>query len=241
MFGKRTPESSAPKATRADLKLVSPYEKEMFKELENLAPLLLASLHHEIQQGHIGTIIGIDGSGRMPSILMSNAIKLMQKKRGFEGPKLHFLNGKIAEKAGALEQLPDAIRRKNIETGRKVLVVDDTYNTGASVSAIITELEAQGYDVELVVFSSINPTEMRAAHPKSHYAGIIRSIKVRKKSTIAGVRSQGDIAGVHAEVLRPRSDDPKMLELVPVARRVLDDMATRVVAKYEKMLEEEEG
>lgn len=233
MFGRRSPESGTKKTRPEDAKLFSREDREAFDEIERLTPILLASLYENIQKGSIGGVIGIDGSGRIPALLLSRSIGKMHEKRGFPKPELHFLSGNISKDPDVRAYLPKAIAHMGMSRGHKVLVVDDTFNTGQAALPIIQTLKAQGYEVEFAVYNCLNVERMRTVSPRFHFATEQKVLKIFKRSDLTGVRKVLGGA-IYAEVKRPTP------EKVDAVRRVIADIADRAVTKYERTFGEKE-
>lgn len=138
------------------------------KSYEKPAETILESLSTSIEDGSIGTVIGIDGGGRHPAKMLSHMVGKLYEARHFRRPQESFLavgqndSGKYGTQSpeGA-ERLKKAIDTlvQNIDPTKKVLIVDETLDSGASATLIVEPLILAGLQVEIVAFGSFYQKE----------------------------------------------------------------------------------
>src|SRR6266481_1025314 len=89
-------------------------------------------LRTDIESGAIGSIIGIDGSGRVAALLAREVIRIVYEHKGLKSAQTRFFAGRAD-----WEAIREHLKDNPLEKDRKVLVVDDTLATGNSVKPII--------------------------------------------------------------------------------------------------------
>lgn len=133
------------------------------QSFETPAESILESLSPSIEDGSIGAVIGIDGGGRHVATMLSGMITTLYEKRGFTPPVTSFVavgqndSGKYGNQSEeGRKRLEIAITHiaESIDPSRKILIVDDTLDSGASVSLLAGPLKKKGFQVEVVAFSS---------------------------------------------------------------------------------------
>ncbi len=102
-------------------------------------------LRTDIESGAIGSIIGIDGSGRVAALLAREVIRIVYEHKGLKSAQTRFFAGRAD-----WEAIREHLKDNPLEKDRKVLVVDDTLATGNSVKPIIQALDALGYQSEFL-------------------------------------------------------------------------------------------
>lgn len=145
------PKPEHPLLSAESLAQIHSYEKPAEVVLESLSP--------SIEDGSIGAVVGIDGGGRQPAKMLSHMITKLYGARNFPPPAEGFFavgqndSGKIGNqtKEGA-ERLQTAISQmtRTLDRSKKVLIVDETIDSGRSVSRIAKPFVDAGFQVEVV-------------------------------------------------------------------------------------------
>lgn len=123
--------------------------REQVVALEKPAQILLEKLRKDIDAGAIGTIVGVDASGRLPALVMGKVLKRIYAERGFPGPEIRFAPGKFSSL--------NSFKFNTLDKQRKVLVVDDTITTGHSMTSPMRVLDGFGFKVEGAAFWNAFP------------------------------------------------------------------------------------
>lgn len=220
-----TPEKALPEILTSE-------EQYALRQLERLSESLLESLRNDIEKGTIGTIVGVDSSGRIPALLVSKVIKRIYAKRSFRPLETRFLKGKIHKNPIALKRLPGAIEEMDISKDRKVLVVDEAYTTGTSVRSIMETFKEFGYQVELVVFSSFDRKSMKEKYV-AHHPTENEFVEIFKRYRMSGVTKDTDSEELHATPNYKLEFADEDLEVLPAVREALNEMAERIALRYE--------
>lgn len=217
---------------------------------------LIRKLKKDIESGNIGAIIGIDGSGRIPALILSNVIANRYLKHGFPPAKTRFLRGQTADiesgdrtrKRG--QEVLDAIDAMELDIERKVLVVEDTMLFGDSALPIVRELTRRGFDVEVCVFSAgpaqrygalkeiekkMSPAHMQYGEKKSGGESSISDHPELSGTTARdGLEKQAhaipykesEFAAIHAP-----SPASEIQESINFSRVVVDEVSERILKK----------
>lgn len=146
-------------ATKPEHSLLSAETLEKVKSYEKPVEIVLESLSPSIEDGSIGAVVGIDGGGRQPAKMLSHMISKLYGARNFPPPTEGFFavgqndSGKIGNqtKEGA-ERLRTAITQmtRTLDPSKKVLIVDETIDSGRSVALVAKPFVDAGFQVEVV-------------------------------------------------------------------------------------------
>ena len=106
---------------------------------------LLREMLPNIERGEYDLIIGIGASGPLPTLIIEKFIKHVYSKKGLVMPDTRFLAGNIIE-----ENAEKEIEKWN--PLKKVLIIEDTIASGASIRALCSILDYDGirFDVATV-------------------------------------------------------------------------------------------
>src|SRR3989344_5866531 len=114
--------------------------------MENPTKKLLLSLSPQIEAGQYQMILGIDASGRLPTLVIANVIKGRYGDLGFNAPAVRFLAGGFSNKlskkqldeknSGIDNQIKEWIRVGTLNSQQKILIIEDTAITGGSIQMI---------------------------------------------------------------------------------------------------------
>lgn len=213
-------------------------EVKGFAEMERGSLALMDKLRGEIEKNRVGTIIGIDKSGRLPALLVHLVIKNIYAKHGYEMPKIYFFRGKLNYSDGSLPMLSQAIKQAKIRKDRGILIVDDIYNTGESIEPFMDTFNEMGHETILAVLNvSGTPESMQGKYPRSYYglAGDEMEDWYFYNQSLTGVGYLEDDGGVHAVPWRFVDPDLKWSEKdkTSLGRKLLKEAVDRVTAGYE--------
>lgn len=137
--------------------------EEEVEQLRSPAKNILGALRDNIERGSYQLIIGDDASGRNPALLLNRVIQDIYQEKGYELPKILFFAG---SKQVPEEEKPEKIKRisdflthgkdssyYNFDGVKKVLIVTDFIETGASLDPIVSALQGQGIDFDVASIS----------------------------------------------------------------------------------------
>jgi adenine/guanine phosphoribosyltransferase-like PRPP-binding protein len=138
------------RAVKSEGNFIKDELKEPFKEFGEESESLLNSLRQNIESEKYDFIIGVDSSGRLPTLLVSKVVSKVYKSKK---PKTLFISGEREAWGG--ERYSDDLnkRLKYLPTGSSVIIVDDSIHRGDSVLPIINHLKNAGIKVDLAVLS----------------------------------------------------------------------------------------
>jgi len=111
-------------------KEIAELEAPIFKIFKEILPTL--------EKGEYDLIIGIDASGRIPTLIIDKLVNYVYTKNSQEFPKTRFLAG-----SGSKEDAEEYI--KTWDPRKKVLIVEDTILTGTSVKFLTEVLNKKTY------------------------------------------------------------------------------------------------
>lgn len=112
-------------------------------ELEAPLRLVIEQILSKIEAGHYSTIIGVDASGRIPTLVISRFIKHVYGEFGLEDPRVIFIAGMSKNKE--VEKYLDEI---GLSAKEGVLLVEDTLVTGSSVESLTQALNSRGINFD---------------------------------------------------------------------------------------------
>ncbi len=167
---------------------------------------LLFKLREAIDTHQYQVILGIDGGGRVPGLLLGSVLKKVYQHDGVPLPKTTFIAGsreklRSQERVEVLKEyfsLP--LFQSTKEAEKKVLLVEDVVRTGASIQDIEEALRTEGiaYDIATLSKSSRHPTS-----PVT-FANIT-STAINRNRTMSGVHKSPD--SLFSQTLRRPLDD----------------------------------
>jgi hypoxanthine phosphoribosyltransferase len=133
--------------------------------------LILDKIRPAIESHTYDIVIGVDGGGRLPALVLGKTLDTIYHAHNEEKTKTFFLAGtrditpwKLDEK---LEKLNEFFKQPIFEqlknSSKKVLLVEDVIQTGRSLSPIVKTLKKLGINYEVVTLSFVdtsvkNPT-----------------------------------------------------------------------------------
>lgn len=145
-------------------------EKMALEQLREPLAKMLEALRPQIENGDYDALIGDDASGRIPTLIMGEAIKQIYQEKGYEPPLVRFIAGssgleglysrvKAEEKREAVSKqigrikgdIEKRLAATNPSANEKregksptVLIVTDTIVSGSSINALIEPIEEKG-------------------------------------------------------------------------------------------------
>jgi len=138
-------------------------ESKLMPELEALRiPIqnILLQISPNIERGEYSLIIGDDASGRIPALIMGNAIKGLYKERVFEKPEVLFVAGGRGDERLVLKKRKNVFdhicaTKKRLEHSRqtalnKALIVTEDISTGSTISPLVEAVENNNIQFDVV-------------------------------------------------------------------------------------------
>ena len=123
---------------------------------EKIIPNLLEEIRTDIEQGSIGTIVGIDRGGRIPALIFREIINRRYKELGYEKVATTFFRG-VDRYNGAgparTKALRTALEKNPPQRNRKVLIIDDTMDTGKTNRSLVQTYVELGYEPIVLILS----------------------------------------------------------------------------------------
>lgn len=205
---------------------LSKKERAALESLREPLSLMLETLGpEELERGTVAGIVGVDASGRLPTLLLAEVAARIQQRHGFRKPEVRFI-------AGHPTNLMETIREMRLPKDGTILLVDDTYARGNTLDPIEAELRALGYKVRIAAFYD-SERRLLLRHPDAFYGIQDDGSDVHKHYALSGVRRMHHKP--HATVLRslPGISGPRLRKKVAAARQTLHAMAADIVAQYE--------
>tara|TARA_Y100000031_G_scaffold157148_1_gene216768 strand:+ start:9173 stop:9988 length:816 start_codon:yes stop_codon:yes gene_type:complete len=144
--------------------------QEAIAELSEPIKNILEQLRSRIDDGDYKLIIGIDTSGRMPAIILGDIVKDVYKKKNLPPPKRIFLAGsrgldseeelkspksEVDAKADKILQYLRKIDPNKELSASRVLIVDDSSQTGGSLKPLAQALRRHGCDFDVAIISAL--------------------------------------------------------------------------------------
>jgi adenine/guanine phosphoribosyltransferase-like PRPP-binding protein len=127
------------------------------RSLDQDIAILLEKLRSGIDAKEYQIVLGVDGSGRIPALVLGKTIQNIYALSGQNGPEIRFAAGSRNLDQEKFENKVEqyiAYFRKSIapflEKGQKVLLVEDTIETGNSIKPIIEALRSLAIDFDIV-------------------------------------------------------------------------------------------
>jgi adenine/guanine phosphoribosyltransferase-like PRPP-binding protein len=130
-----------------------------WEETEALTKRLIFELKESIISGEYSGVIGLDSSGRIPTLYLSRVIKNVYKKEGIDKQlQTHFFAGKSRFEGGEQENYElnkennnEAFNHLDTLSGDRVVLVDDFLSSGKSISGVADELRKRNITFDIVV------------------------------------------------------------------------------------------
>lgn len=122
--------------------------------------VILEKLKRNIDAHEYGVVLGVDGGGRVPGLMLGKALKTIYQRDGVMPPKTTFLAGSRASlrsegrEAALAEYFSLPLFQGIKENGQKILLVEDVIKTGESFQDIVATLDAAGLPYTIATISS---------------------------------------------------------------------------------------
>lgn len=141
---------------------------------------ILAQISERIDRGEYTLIIGDDASGRIPTLIMREALGALQPDRN-ASVKTLFITGsgtpleqpdpdELEPKRAALRALLD--REAPTPDRGRILIVTDTINTGSSLRPLCEELRAIGYNFDIAAVANLQAWDRDTTEHMEHVLGV---------------------------------------------------------------------
>lgn len=132
---------------------------QMIEELRIPTQIIFEEIKNSINKGEYKTIIGDDGSGRIPTLIFNNVISNIYKDKGFIKPNILFSD--INFKGGTNEEYVDFykkyistnLREELMKESGKCLIVTDTIASGNTLRFFTEFLKENKIDYEIASLS----------------------------------------------------------------------------------------
>lgn len=170
-----------PKYTTQENKNESEVKHWQIKELEEPLRAILENFIEPIKKGEYDLIIGIDASGRIPTLIIDKFIRHIYDKNGIK-LETRFLAG---SRHGALVE--EQIERWNPQ--RKVLIVEDTIASGTSITGLTGILRDKNIHFDIIAVggpSNLNDIADRLGADRAA-SGMNNTPSIYSKRHLAGV------------------------------------------------------
>ncbi len=207
-------------------------------ELEAPLRLVIEQILSKIEAGHYSTIIGVDASGRIPTLVISRFIKHVYGEFGLEDPRVIFIAGMSKNKE--VEKYLDEI---GLSAKEGVLLVEDTLVTGSSVESLTQALNSRGINFDFAtvgafVYDNVQLYKDRIKHSTGAdnvYFGSKGQPLIYKQRHLGGVRKQdGDLFStpIREEVFEETKRE-NVQKIVNEAREDVKTLVNKLVKWYE--------
>ncbi|HRH24025.1 MAG TPA: hypothetical protein PK109_00330 [Candidatus Paceibacterota bacterium] len=143
-------------------------EQEKIELVRDLSKIL-ESLRPDIESGAIGSVVGIDRSGRPVALALKHAISERYKTLGHKPIETRFFNGlRLGIKPGhdirkinrVDKNLLEALETHPLDKTRKVIIADDFIGWMETMPSFIRVFTNAGYQVEVAALGS-RPSHLR--------------------------------------------------------------------------------
>ncbi|MBI2062414.1 MAG: phosphoribosyltransferase [Candidatus Yanofskybacteria bacterium] len=170
---------------------------EKVAELEVPMRKILEQMLESLEKGEYDLIIGIDASGRIPTLIVDKFVSRVYQNKGYELPIFRFIAGSIRKE--------DAVSKvKEWNPHRRVLIVEDTINTGDSVRSLSKALGESGISFDVIAVGTLLPRRIfdkkrierltKDLGAKNIYVGSEEAPRIYGQKHISGVQKEvGDI------------------------------------------------
>jgi adenine/guanine phosphoribosyltransferase-like PRPP-binding protein len=220
-------------------------ENEEVKELELPCLEVVYKLRDRIEKSEYGTIVGDDASGRIPTLIVGNAIGKIYEKNGNESPQILFLAGgggkeKVEE---IVDYLKEISARGKFDAGRRVLLVTDYLVTGSSIEPILSAFRKMGIESDVASTFSTKG--------EKYWNNFLNTrVVIGAGEAEPGIYGRHNLSGVHkiSEEVIARSFKKRMTSEsvsdkiqgdINQARKDANSVVDSVVDYYEKRLEDD--
>ncbi len=208
--------------------------------LEVPAQELLRQLSPEIEKGSYNSVIGIDASGRIPALVLSGVIKDRYAQLTYASPQILFVAGGVDVTAAELQEkqtklaahIGSLMQKGILRKDRKVLVVEDTTLTAASVRSLTDVLRKEGLPFDVAVFASLEKKERLEemiganVHSNFHFG----DTSVTHKPDLSGVVKE------HAELFSKRRESKQGNAVMIGARNETEELVEKLSLWYSNQI-----
>lgn len=207
-------------------------------ELERPLQILLKEMLGNIEKGEYDLIIGIDSSGRIPTLIVSKFIRHIYSNKGLPPQDTRFVAGNISK-----ENAEEKIKEWNPQ--KKVLIIEDTISTGDSIRFLCQALRELkiSFDIATVgnlgVYSDTSELTERLKDTlgvKHIYFGTAKSPNIYTRRYLSGVQKEhGDTFSRRYKKIKRENDNMPLhvQETINQARADADIVADHLIDWYE--------
>ncbi len=221
---------------------------EYVRTFEGPAEKLLEQLEEKIREGAYSHVLGVDASGRLPALIIGGYMSEIYKQEGRETPVQLFATPYFKSTSSPQLALLFAHAEALRQSGKKVLIVDDTLASGNSLKLATHELRAHDIPFDIAVFLAVNqdPTAVEqfrsALEADALYVGEDRAVfdgfeedqrptPLVKDKKVTGVRKEVPVLGVQPALSRVNISNP---ELITGSREEIRKMVREMVDRHNR-------
>lgn len=164
---------------------------EEIAELEGPIKHIIEQMGNNIERGEYDLVIGIDASGRIPTLIMVKIINHIYNQNGYDSPKVRFVAG-----SGGKNVVNELVKKWNPQ--KKVLVIEDTLITGYSLKFLIEGLQENGIRFDIITVSG--PDNSRMVSKFGFYKIGADNIYVGDSVGDATIYGRRNLSGIQKEV-----------------------------------------
>lgn len=213
-------------------------------ELERPIQVVLKEMLKNIERGDYDLIIGIDSSGRVPTLIIKQFLDYVYSKKSFNLPDARFIAGNVSKET-AKKKIQEWNPRK------KVLIVEDTIATGDSIKFLCQALRENNvsFDVATVgttgVYSDTSEIKEELKEKlgiKNIYFGVVGSPNIYGRQDLSGVVKEGrgePFAEPYKKVEEHSDSSNDIQESINEARADADIVVNNLIDWYESQKHEE--
>ena len=216
--------------------------------LEKPMEVILEKILPDIENGRYDLIIGIDASGRLPTLATNKFIKYIYQEKGYELPKTIFMAGagmgwmglEDNQISSALllkkEKIREYLERFN---SKKALIVEDTIVKGSSIKFLCEILAERKIPFDVISVSGLKDKEglgekARVLGAERIITGTKEGIGIYGSHHLGGViKNEDDLFSRPAKYYSEGIEDEiKTQETINQARKDVDIVVSQLVDWY---------
>lgn len=168
--GKKRKEAEKEEAPKP---LLSAEDREALGYLERPMETLASSLGPSIEDGSIGAVIGVQGSGQLPAEMLGGMLDKLYEKRKHPSPFKAFIALSRPTYQGETfkKEMVAAVRTwakrlaPSLDRSKKVLIVDDSLVYGETIQPVYEAFHELGFAVEVAVVSTTRRNPLSIPRP----------------------------------------------------------------------------
>lgn len=210
---------------------IAQLEKPMTKILEQMAG--------NIERGEYDLIIGIDASGRIPTLIIKKFSDNIYSKKGYSSPVIRFIAGRVNKRNAEAK-----IQEWNPQ--KRVLIVEDTLITGSSIKFLCQVLRENHilFDIVTIGIDLTNFHRLREVEKElgaaNIYPGGIGESSIYKQGHLSGTMKGGGGGTFAIPYVRAVGGGINDQKTINQARADADVVADNLINWYESQKQENE-